>query len=152
MVFGLALSVLLMGVAATFIARLLHKHRWIAYIGLIIILYVALHMMWDGGKDVCLRGVPMAGYETPDVCKWIGADPANPPASEHGAPVEAAPAPAAAAPAPVAPDAAAPAQPAAPDATAPAPAALDPAVPAPAAPAVPATPEPASPPAPEPVH
>lgn len=48
LVFGLALSVLLMGLAATFIARLLHKHRWIAYVGLVIILYVALKMMWDG--------------------------------------------------------------------------------------------------------
>src|SRR5262245_6652414 len=52
MVFGLALSVLLMGIAATFIARLLHKHRWIAYIGLLIILYVSLHMMWDGGRQI----------------------------------------------------------------------------------------------------
>ena len=52
LVFGLALSVLLMGIAATFIARLLHKHRWIAYIGLLIILYVSLHMMWDGGWQI----------------------------------------------------------------------------------------------------
>jgi YjbE family integral membrane protein len=50
--FGLALSVLLMGIAATFIARLLHKHRWIAYIGLVIILWVSLHMMWDGGMQI----------------------------------------------------------------------------------------------------
>jgi YjbE family integral membrane protein len=52
LVFGLALSVILMGVAATFIARLLSKHRWIAYIGLLIILYVALHMMWDGAWQI----------------------------------------------------------------------------------------------------
>jgi YjbE family integral membrane protein len=52
LVFGLALSVLLMGLAATFIARLLHKHRWIAYVGLIIILWVSLQMMWDGGKQI----------------------------------------------------------------------------------------------------
>jgi YjbE family integral membrane protein len=52
LVFGLVLSVLLMGIAATFIARLLHKHRWIAYVGLVIILYVALKMMWDGGLNV----------------------------------------------------------------------------------------------------
>jgi YjbE family integral membrane protein len=52
LVFGLALSVLLMGVAATFIARLLHKYRWIAYVGLLIILYVSLHMMWDGGRQI----------------------------------------------------------------------------------------------------
>ena len=48
LIFGLSLSVILMGVAATFIARLLHKHRWIAYVGLAIILFVALHMMYDG--------------------------------------------------------------------------------------------------------
>lgn len=52
LVFGLVLSVLLMGVAATFVARLLHKHRWIAYIGLVIILYVALKMIWDGYGQV----------------------------------------------------------------------------------------------------
>ena len=52
LVFGLALSVVLMGVAATFIARLLGKHRWIAYVGLLIIFYVSLHMMWDGGLQV----------------------------------------------------------------------------------------------------
>ena len=52
LVFGLILSVLLMGLAATFIARLLHKHRWIAYIGLLIILYVAIEMMWKGGLHV----------------------------------------------------------------------------------------------------
>jgi YjbE family integral membrane protein len=75
MVFGLALSVLLMGIAASFIARLLHKHRWIAYIGLAIILWVALHMMWDGARDICLRGLPFDWYATPDQCAWIGADP-----------------------------------------------------------------------------
>ena len=49
LVFGLVLSVLLMGLAANFIARLLEKHRWIAYVGLAIILYVAV--------DMCYRGV-----------------------------------------------------------------------------------------------
>ncbi len=38
--------------AATFIARLLSKHRWIAYVGLAIILYVALEMMYRGGLEV----------------------------------------------------------------------------------------------------
>ncbi len=52
MIIGLAVSVVLMGVAATFIAKLLHKHRWIAYVGLALILYVALTMMWDGGKEI----------------------------------------------------------------------------------------------------
>ena len=49
LIFGLALSIALMGLAANFIARLLEKHRWIAYVGLAIILYVAI--------DMCYRGV-----------------------------------------------------------------------------------------------
>lgn len=52
LVFGLLLSIALMGVAASWIARLLHKHRWIGYIGLLIVLYVALHMIWQGHREV----------------------------------------------------------------------------------------------------
>ena len=52
LVFGLALSILLMGLAATWIARLLERHRWIAYLGLAIILFVALEMIWRGGHEV----------------------------------------------------------------------------------------------------
>jgi YjbE family integral membrane protein len=52
LVFGLILSIALMGLAATFIARLLSKYRWIAYVGLLIILYVALKMMWEGWHEV----------------------------------------------------------------------------------------------------
>lgn len=52
LVFGLVLSVALMGVAANFIAKLLHKHRWIAYVGLVIILYVALDMIYRGLLEV----------------------------------------------------------------------------------------------------
>lgn len=52
LVIGLSLSVLLMGLAATFIARLLRKHPWIVYIGLAIILYVAVRMIWDGSHEV----------------------------------------------------------------------------------------------------
>ncbi|PZF77898.1 TerC family protein [Aestuariivirga litoralis] len=48
LVIGLALSIALMGLAASFIARLLNRHRWIAYVGLAIILYVALDMIWRG--------------------------------------------------------------------------------------------------------
>ena len=50
--FGLVLSILLMGIAANFIAGLLTKHRWIAYVGLAIILYVSLDMIWRGAIDV----------------------------------------------------------------------------------------------------
>ena len=55
MVFGLILSIALMGLAASFIAKLLNRYRWIAYIGLVIVLYVALHMIWDGGRSVIVR-------------------------------------------------------------------------------------------------
>ncbi|HEV2628971.1 MAG TPA: TerC family protein [Pseudolabrys sp.] len=48
LVFGLGLSIVLMGVAANLVARLLGRHRWIAYIGLAIVLYVALDMIWRG--------------------------------------------------------------------------------------------------------
>ena len=47
LVFGLALSIALMGFAASFIAGLLQKHRWIAFVGFAIILYVALRMMYE---------------------------------------------------------------------------------------------------------
>jgi YjbE family integral membrane protein len=52
LVFGLVLSIALMGAAASFIAGLLQRHRWIAYLGLLIILYVALKMIWEGSVDV----------------------------------------------------------------------------------------------------
>ncbi|MEZ5796141.1 MAG: TerC family protein [Paracoccaceae bacterium] len=52
LIIGLALSIALMGLAASFIARLLNKHRWIAYVGLAIIVYVALKMMWEGWHQV----------------------------------------------------------------------------------------------------
>jgi len=48
LVIGLVLSVAFMGLAATFIARLLERHHWIAYVGLLVILYVALQMIVDG--------------------------------------------------------------------------------------------------------
>jgi YjbE family integral membrane protein len=52
LIIGLALSVALMGVAANYIARLLHDHRWIAYAGLLIVLYVAIEMMYRGMDEV----------------------------------------------------------------------------------------------------
>ncbi|RVT89967.1 TerC family protein [Rhodovarius crocodyli] len=55
LVIGLAISVVLMGVAATFIANLLNKHKWIAWVGLLIILYVAGAMIWDGTHEVAER-------------------------------------------------------------------------------------------------
>jgi len=52
LVTGLAVSIALMGLAATFIAKLLHRYRWIAYVGLLIILYVALEMIYRGALEV----------------------------------------------------------------------------------------------------
>ena len=52
LVVGLVLSVAFMGVAATFIAGLLKRFPWIAYVGLIIIVYVAGKMIWDGTHEV----------------------------------------------------------------------------------------------------
>jgi YjbE family integral membrane protein len=52
LIFGLGLSILLMGVAARFIAGLLHRYRWIAYIGLAVILYVALGMVIRGAPEL----------------------------------------------------------------------------------------------------
>ena len=50
--FGLAISVLVMGVAARLIADLLERHRWIAWVGLLVVVYVALRLVWDGAHDI----------------------------------------------------------------------------------------------------
>jgi YjbE family integral membrane protein len=52
LVFGLSLSILLMGLAARFIAGLLQRHRWLAYLGLMVILYVALGMVFRGAEEL----------------------------------------------------------------------------------------------------
>lgn len=52
LVVGLILSIALMGLAANFIAKLLHRYPWIAYVGLAIILYVALDMIYRGLAEV----------------------------------------------------------------------------------------------------
>ena len=49
---GLLLSIALMGIAANLISRLLQKHRWIAYLGLAVILYVACEMIYRGSYDL----------------------------------------------------------------------------------------------------
>jgi YjbE family integral membrane protein len=49
---GLILSVALMGVASTLVARLLGRHSWLAWVGLAIIAVVALRMIWAGGGEV----------------------------------------------------------------------------------------------------
>ncbi|MEJ0046388.1 MAG: YjbE family putative metal transport protein [Rhodospirillales bacterium] len=49
---GLALSVVLMGVAASLLARLLQRHRWIAWVGLAVVAFVAVRMIWEGSSQV----------------------------------------------------------------------------------------------------
>lgn len=51
LIVGLVLSVALMGIAANFIAKYIERYRWIAYVGLLVILYVAGKMMYDGFVD-----------------------------------------------------------------------------------------------------
>jgi YjbE family integral membrane protein len=55
LVVGLVLSVALMGVASTFIARLLERYFWISWVGLGIITFVALRMIWDGCEQILHR-------------------------------------------------------------------------------------------------
>jgi YjbE family integral membrane protein len=52
LVIGLGLSVALMGIAASYIARLLSSQRWVAYAGLLMILYVAVEMIYRGFAEV----------------------------------------------------------------------------------------------------
>lgn len=65
LVAGLTLSVAFMGLAASLIARLLERHRWIAYLGLAVILYVALDMIVHGAADVALWGVAEVEQHSP---------------------------------------------------------------------------------------
>lgn len=52
LVFGLALSIALMGFAANFIARVMERRRWIAYVGVVLIAYVSVDMIWRGSVEV----------------------------------------------------------------------------------------------------
>ena len=52
LVAGLGISVVLMGLAAKLVASLLERFRWIAWVGLLIVLYIALKMLWEGGHEI----------------------------------------------------------------------------------------------------
>jgi YjbE family integral membrane protein len=52
LVVGLAVSVVLMGLAASAIAGLLERFRWIAWVGLLMVFYIAVKMIWDGSHQV----------------------------------------------------------------------------------------------------
>ena len=68
MVFGLVLSIALMGIAATWIAKLLHRYPWIGYLGLAIVFFVAVRMIWEGHRQVAvdLNQVPAYNQTVPD--------------------------------------------------------------------------------------
>ena len=52
LIFGLVLSIALMGVAATYIARYMQRWPWLTYLGLAVVTWVAVSMIWRGGLDV----------------------------------------------------------------------------------------------------
>jgi len=61
LIVGLVFAVALMGIAANLIARYIERYRWIGYVGLVVILWVAMKMIWDGYHDVApVLGWPMA--------------------------------------------------------------------------------------------
>ena len=57
-VVGLIFAVALMGLAANVIAKYIERYRWIAYVGLLVILWVAGKMIWEGWHDVA----PVLGF------------------------------------------------------------------------------------------
>ena len=61
LVCGLILSVILMGVAANIIAKYIERYRWIAWVGLLAILWVALKMIWEGAAHVAPVVAPIFG-------------------------------------------------------------------------------------------
>lgn len=65
LIVGLIFAVILMGIAANLIARYIERYRWIAYVGLLVILWVALKMIWDGYHDVApILGWPVVNAVT----------------------------------------------------------------------------------------
>jgi YjbE family integral membrane protein len=58
LVIGLAIAIVLMAVAANYIAKLLATYPWISWIGLAIIVYVAVDMSWAGARDLACLYVP----------------------------------------------------------------------------------------------
>ena len=61
MIVGLLVSVALMGIAANFIAKYIERYRWIAYVGLAVIIYVAGKMIYEGLHEVAPVVMPMIG-------------------------------------------------------------------------------------------
>lgn len=49
---GLLISIILMAIAASALAKIIKKYHWVAWIGLCMVVYIALHMIWQGGHEV----------------------------------------------------------------------------------------------------
>jgi predicted tellurium resistance membrane protein TerC len=62
LIVGLLLSITLMGVAASWIAKLLHRWRWLGYVGLAIVFFVACKMVWEGSRNVAVDLHQTAAY------------------------------------------------------------------------------------------
>ena len=79
MVAGLLIAITLVGFAASYIAQLLHRFRWLGYLGLAIVFYVALHMMWEGHRTVVidLKGVEAYNAAMPDMLDISAAETAE---------------------------------------------------------------------------
>ena len=60
LIVGLIFAVALMGVAANIIAKYIERYRWIAWVGLVVILYVAIKMIWEGFNEVAPYAMAMA--------------------------------------------------------------------------------------------
>jgi YjbE family integral membrane protein len=58
LLFGLGLSVTLMAVAANFMARIIERYKWIAYVGVLVLLYVAGNMIYHGLFDHAVGVIP----------------------------------------------------------------------------------------------
>ena len=57
LIFGLILSIVLMGFAANWVASMLERHNWLALVGIAVISYVALEMVWRGAKQIYEAGI-----------------------------------------------------------------------------------------------
>ncbi len=71
LIIGLAVAVILMAVASHYIAKLLVRYPWITWIGLVIILYVAMSMIYDGGHEIACKGYG-TGCQS-DLLGWLKA-------------------------------------------------------------------------------
>lgn len=60
LIVGLIFAVALMGVAANLIAKYIERYRWIGWVGLVVILYVAVKMIWDGANEVAPYALALA--------------------------------------------------------------------------------------------